>query len=96
MNTTAIKIAVERIAEYELALGWLEQYGTSLSGRDKDGFGLSFHPGFASACVGAKEAKAVIDAFARHHIEAIVKDAIANCRNTMAIDRETIIREAQS
>lgn len=94
MNALTIKIAAERIAMYELALKWLEEHGARLSGKAKDEFDLSFHPNYASACVGAKEAKDVIDAFARHHIEAIVNDAIANCHNTMAIDRATILREA--
>lgn len=96
MNTATIKEAADRIVRYKLALQWLEEYGHKLAGRSGDEFSLSFHPNLASACLGAKEAKEVIEAFAKFQIEQIVKDSIANCRNTIEIDRDTILREASN
>lgn len=93
MNATTIEIAARRIAKNEKALQWLGDHGHSLSGASKNDFSMDFRTNFASSCVGFAEAQEVINAFARHHIEAIVKDAISNCRNTIEIDRETILRE---
>lgn len=94
MNTSRITEAANRIARYKKALEWLEQYGSTLSGSDKDGFSLYFRPLFAGSCVGATEATEVINDFARYQIEEIVKAAIANCRNTIVMDREAILQEA--
>lgn len=94
MNTSRITEAANRIARYTKALEWLEQYGSTLRGSDKDGFSLYFRPHFASGCTGATEAIDVINAFAGYQIEEIIKAAIADCRNTIAMDREAILQEA--
>lgn len=93
MNAHRIKMAAERIDRNETALKWLEDYGVQISGHGKDSFRLTFHTNFAGSCVGASEAKEVIDAMARFEIGSIVQSAIRNCQNTIALDRDAIREE---
>ncbi|MDK4703858.1 hypothetical protein PH562_16525 [Rhizobium sp. CNPSo 4062] len=93
MNTARIESAAKAISENKKALEWLLQYGTQLTGRDRDQASLSVHLNFASALAGAKEAEKILSSFASINLPEIVQTAIRNCRNTIELEREAIRRE---
>lgn len=90
MDLDLISAAIRDIKELQAALAWLKEY----TAQDETSFVLYIRPGFASACVGAKEAAAQLTAIARLHISEIVSHAIEDAENTMALRREQIVREA--
>jgi hypothetical protein len=94
MDLDLITQAIRDIKELQPALAWLKEYGAGLTAQDQTSFVLYVRPGFASACVGAKEAAAQLTAIARLHIPAIVQHAIEDAENTIALRREQIAREA--
>lgn len=93
MDARRIESAAKTISENEVALEWLLQYGTQLTGRDKDQASVSVHIGFAGACTGAKEAEKIMSSFGRLSLPEIVQAAIRNCRNTIELERDAIRRE---
>lgn len=94
MNTIRISQAVRDIEENTAALKWLEEFGPQFTGRDKSQADVAVHLNAASACPGAKEAAAVISAFARLSLPDLIKTATQNCRNTIELAKSAICEEA--
>jgi hypothetical protein len=91
MNEARISEAAKRIAERRLALKWLDQYGAGLTA--SDAASVTVRLNFASACVGAKEAEAVLSAYGRFSLPAIVNAATECCRNDIAAAVDAIREE---
>lgn len=92
MNLDRIDSAVKSIRRNARALSWLQEHGTKLTGDDSQArFELSLY--FAGGCVGAEEAAAMLESYARLSLAELVQTAIKNCNNTIAMDRSAIAEE---
>lgn len=96
MDEYRITTAASTITKRKAALAWLEQYGVQLTGKgDCNYAAVNVHLNFASACAGSKEAAEVLSAYSRVHLPEIVKDAIACCRNDIAMSVDAIRKEIE-
>lgn len=95
MDHRRFQLASERIEECENALRWLLKYGTELKDGMKNEFNMSFTASFAGSCDGVVSASSKIANWAKFSIEKIVADAIADCRNTIEIEKNAIRAELE-
>ncbi len=89
MDISRIKTCADRIAENEIALKWLREYGSGLTGRD-DNAEVIVNIVYASNCPGSKEAAKVISSYAKLEMPKFVDTAIKSIENTIEMDRITI------
>ena len=94
MKASSIITAARTIMDREEALAWLEEYGGRVSGED-DSVSVQVRLNFAGSCRGSKEAESILAAKALNDFRSIVAAAVEDCRNTIEICRQTIIRELQ-
>ena len=92
MNEARVQEWTAKIAERRAALVWLAAYGAELNGKDADAATVSVHLNYASRCPGAREAAAVLTAYARFSLPEIVMAATQCCLNDIEIGK-SIIRE---
>lgn len=95
MNTARIARAIADIDTNTEALKWLQEYGPSLTGRDRDEASVNVRIAFAAACPGAKQAAEVLSSFATLSLPDLVQTAIKNCENTIEMARSAIREEVQ-
>ncbi|KAB2655939.1 hypothetical protein F9K94_15545 [Brucella tritici] len=96
MNLERINKATECIESNEKALKWLRNNHERLVSSGLFTVTVSIDQTFAHTGTGVREAMATISAFAKHNIEKSIEDSIANCINTIAIERDAILREVSS
>lgn len=93
MSETPMQLAARTIAERTVALNWLKRYGVDLTGRCPDAAGAKVWLNYGSAMPGAKEAEALLTAYARFELPSIVQSAIRCCENDIRMAQETIREE---
>ena len=94
MDATKAKWLIDRIASNSRALEWLIECSPNLSSEvEANDFKFTFAPVLGSACDGAREAAEVISSMARLEIRRLTDMAVENCRNTIEVDRASLIRE---
>lgn len=95
MNIARIQSAAKNIANCEVALKWLEEYGLKLDPHGADfKVRIDLHRG--GSCLGAKEASDVLSSYASLELPIIVETAIRSCRNTIKIESDAIRAELDS
>ena len=93
MNTVRIIQAAQDIERHQKALSWLREYGSELTGRNRDEGSVTVTLAFASGCPGAKEAQEVLSAYARLSLPDLVQTAIKSCENTIEMCANAIREE---
>ncbi|MEJ5026319.1 hypothetical protein [Brucella anthropi] len=96
MNLERINKATECIERNEKALKWLRNNHERLVSSGLFTVTVSIKSSFSHTGTGVNEALATIAAFAKHNIEKSIEDSIANCINTIAIERDAILREVSN
>lgn len=96
MNLERINKATECIESNEKALKWLRNNHERLISSGLFTITVSISSNFRHTGTGVNEALKTISAFAKHNIEKAIRDSIANCTNTIEIERDAILREVSS
>ena len=94
MDVRRIKSAVAIIERHQRALAWLEEYGSQLTGTNPTEISFEADVRFARSCHGASDAAEMLGNYARRSVPDLVRVAIENCRNTIAMEKAAIQEEA--
>ncbi len=91
IDTQRIRNAVSTIERQSAALGWLENYGVQLTGKDDGSVSIKVDVGLAGSCDGYSQAMNVISSYMRLSTPDIVITSITSCRNDIEIARDQIL-----
>lgn len=94
MNTTRVIQSAQELERHQMALKWLLENGTQLTGKTRDEAAVSVRLNFASALPGAKEAQEVLSSYARLALPELVRTSIRSCENTIEMCASAIREEA--